>query len=223
MKRHGGALSDDRAQATIEQTGLTLLVALAIAAGITLAAGELGSGSGRGIGIRIANRIACGPVGPGVCRSHPVIEAYGDRLAKAIRALGPGPVVRTDPAGRRLLPVDFRYCRRPSCAELDPDSPGLELTASNRRTTWFTEVERIGGGHLVTWWGWWPGVGWRATRRTIADRELESHSEVRLTLGEGVRLVPLEALDGRNHRRFEGIETPPWQWRVGSDHSVRNP
>lgn len=207
----------------MEQVGLTLLVGLALAVGVLVTTGELGSGAARGVAVRIANRIACGPVGPGTCRSHPAVEAYGESLAKAIRALGPAPEVLTDSAGRRLLPVDFRYCRRPSCAVLDPGSPGLELTASNRRTTWFTEVERIEGGHLVTWWGWWPGVGWRAVRRTIADREIDSHSGVRLTLGEGVRLVPLEALDGRNHRGFTGIEEPPWRWKVSSNHGARNP
>ena len=219
----GFRASDEKGSATVEQVGLTLLVSLLVAVGIAVATGDLGSGAGRGIGVRIANRIACGPVGPGSCRSHPVVEAYGDRLAKAIRALGPAPMVLTDASGRRLLPVDFRYCRRPSCATPDPGRDDLDLTASKRRTTWFTEVARLADGHLVTWWGWWPGIGWRAVRRTIADSELEAHSGVRVTLKEGPRLVPLEALDGRNHRDFTGAERPPWQWRIESNHGVRNP
>jgi hypothetical protein len=178
--------------------------------------------TGRGLGIRVANRIACGPVGPGACRSHPVIEAYGERVAKAIQALAPGPMVLIDGSGRTLLPVDFRYCRQSSCAEVDPGRPDLELTASNRRTTWFTEVSSSKAGHLVTWWGWWPGIGWRAIRRTIGDGELDAYAGVRVTLKNGPRLVPLEALDGRNHREFGGIEMPPWQWRVESDHGARN-
>jgi hypothetical protein len=212
----------ERGSATVEQAGLTLLIALALASGIAISTGELGMETGRGLGIRVANRIACGPVGPGACRSHPVIEAYGERVAKAIQALAPGPMVLIDGSGRTLLPVDFRYCRQSSCAEVDPGRPDLELTASNRRTTWFTEVSSSKAGHLVTWWGWWPGIGWRAIRRTIGDGELDAYAGVRVTLKNGPRLVPLEALDGRNHREFGGIEMPPWQWRVESDHGARN-
>ncbi len=201
---------------------MIFLICLALTAGLILVAGQAGSDIGRGVGVRIANRIACGPVGPGACRSHPVIEAYGERVAKAIRALAPGPMVLTDGSGRTLLPVDFRYCRQPSCAEVDPGRPDFELTASNRRTTWFTEVSSSKAGHLVTWWGWWPGIGWRAIRRTIGDGDLDAHAGVRVTLKDRPRLVPLEALDGRNHREFRGIERPPWQWRVESDHGARN-
>lgn len=216
-----GEMRSTRGSATVEQVGLIALIGLIVVAGAGVVTGGLTPETGRGLAIRIANRIACGPIEPGPCRSHPAVEAYGDRLAKAIRALGPGPMVLTDGSGRRLLPVDFRYCRRPSCAEVGPSNPNLELTASNRRTTWFTEVERTIGGHQVTWWGWWPGIGWRATRRTIADRELGAHSSVRLTLADGIRLVPLESLDGRNHIRFGPDEAPPWQWTVPSNHESR--
>lgn len=222
MERNRG-ITDDRASATVENAGLILLVALALTAAVVVAGSGLGTDSGRGIGVRIANRIACGPVGPGPCRSHPLVEAYGEDLAKAIRALGPPPAILLDPAGRRLLPVDFRYCRRASCAELDPGDPLLRLTASNRRTTWFTEVTESANGHLVTWWGFWPGIGWRAIRRAITRTDAGDRPGVRLNLSDGPRLVPLEALDGRNHRDFTGIEVPPWQWKVRSGHESRNP
>lgn len=222
MKSGSSHTAGEDGSASVEQAGLIFLICLALTAGLILVAGQAGSDIGRGVGVRIANRIACGPVGPGACRSHPAIEAYGERVAKAIQALAPGPMVLTDGSGRTLLPVDFRYCRQSSCAEVDPGRPDLELTASNRRTTWFTEVSSSKAGHLVTWWGWWPGIGWRAIRRTIGDGELDAHAGVRVTLKDGPRLVPLEALDGRNHREFRGIERPPWQWSVGSDHGARN-
>ena len=221
MKSGSSHRAGEDGSASVEQAGLILLVVLALAAGLILVAGQAGSGIGRGVGVRIANRIACGPVGVGSCRTHPAIDAYGERLAKAITALGPRPTIMTDGSGRSLLPVDFRHCRRPSCAEFDPSRPDLKLTGANRRTTWFTEVSRSGEGNLVTWWGWWPGIGWRAFRRTISDRELDEHTGVRVTLGEGPRIVPLEALDGRNHRKFRGIERAPWQWTVPSNHESR--
>ena len=81
-----------------------MLTIIIVAVGILGATGGLSGDTGRGLATRIANRIACGPVGPGPCRSHPAVDAYGKGLAGAIRALGPRPVLIADGAGRRLLP-----------------------------------------------------------------------------------------------------------------------
>lgn len=109
-----------------------------------------------------------------------------------------------------LAPVDFRYCRRESCAVY----AGPHVTASNRRTTLFTEISTGTGWVEVTYWGYRPNLGWeRIVRRaTAADVAAASGTEVLESTDPA--LVPLETLPGRNHYEFPAHETPPWQWKV---------
>jgi hypothetical protein len=217
-------LAVSRGSATVEQTGLVLLIAaaLALVLGFGLLAGE--NGPGRGLGNRIANRIACGPRAPDACHHHPAVEAYGWPVARALRQLTPLPMARPGPDGTPLVPVDFRFCRSPGCAVPEPGWRGLRLTTSNRRITAFTEVidrRRAGGGVDLVWWLYRPGLGWEAIRRTIGPAEIEAASGTRVLLSDTPVLVPLETLDGRNHIRFPAAEQPPWQWRVDSSHEGR--
>jgi len=207
--------------ATAEQAGLIALVALAITAGGLFLSGAAGPDAGRGLVTRITNRIACGPLEPGPCRRHPAVDAYGPSVAAALRAFAPGDLVRRDAIGRGLLPVDFRRCRIPSCALVDPGRPDLDLTLSNRRTTLFTEASRSGGMLNLTWWSWRPGIGWEASRRSVGSGEVKAVRGTPLRLSDSPLLVPLEALDGRNHTRFGPDERPPWQWTVPSNHDSR--
>lgn len=214
----------ERASATIEQTGLILLLAAAFALALAfgLLPGE--AGPGRELGNRIADRIACGPRAPDACRRHPAVEAYGWPIARVLRQLAPLPMARPGPDGVALVPVDFRYCRRGSCALPQPGERGLRLTTSNRRITVFTEVKDrrpSGGGVELTWWLYRPTIGWEALRRTVGPAEIEAASGTRVLLKDTPMLVPLETLDGRNHVDFPAVEQPPWQWRVGSIHGPR--
>ena len=212
-----------RGSATAEQLGLVLIVCLALGGALFLLPGSLGPDAGRGLATRIANRIACGPLEPGPCRRHPAVEAYGATVAAALRAFVPGDLIRSDGEGRRLLPVDYRRCRIPTCAVADPTRPKLDLTVSNRRTTVFTEASRSGGSLNLTWWAWRPGLGWEAYRRSIGPGESVAVRGTPVRLSDSPLLVPLEALDGRNHARFGPGERPPWQWTVPSDHGSRVP
>lgn len=218
-----GSNGSTAGSATAEQVGLLLLVCLAVGGALFALPGSLGHDTGRGLATRIANRIACGPLEPGPCRRHPAVEAYGPSIAAALRAFAPVDLVRTDGQGRSLLPVDYRRCRIPSCAEVDPARPRLDLTLSNRRTTLFTEASRSGGMADLTWWAWRPGIGWEAARRTIGSSELAAVRGTPVRRSDSPLLVPLEALDGRNHARFGPGERPPWQWTVPSDHGSRVP
>ena len=209
--------------ATAEQIGLLLLVCLAFGGSLFLLPGSLGPDVGRGLATRIANRISCGPLEPGPCRRHPAVEAYGPSVAAALRAFAPTDLIQSDGEGRSLLPVDYRRCRIPSCAEVDPSRPELDLTMSNRRTTLFTEALRSGGGVGLTWWAWRPGIGWEATRRSVGPVEADAARGTPVRLSDSPLLVPLEALDGRNHTRFGPGERPPWQWTVPSSHDSRVP
>jgi hypothetical protein len=111
-----GRESGQRGAATVEHAGLAALIALLIVAAVSaLAAGPPDEEAER-LGAMIARRIACGPRVPDACRHHPLVTAYGWPLARLARALAPSPTALAGAGGAPLAPVDFRYCRRPSCA-----------------------------------------------------------------------------------------------------------
>lgn len=205
-----------RGSATVEQVGVTLLIAGAFAVFVGLHFSGLVDPIGKGLGQRLANRIACGPRAPGVCRQHPAVSAYGWDLARAVRRLAPDPASRIGPDGRALAPVDFRYCQRPSCA--GPTGDG-RLTTANRRLTLFTEVAPISaGGWRITYWFYRPSIGWESVIRYAGPAEIEASSGTKVLLKDSPSLVPLEILPGRNHYELPRGEEPPWRWRVVNHH-----
>jgi hypothetical protein len=202
-----------RGAASVEHVGLAILVAILFLTAISALAGGPPFKESRELGGTIARRIACAPLAPVPCNRNPLALAYGFPLAKLVRSLAPAPEPRPGVDGLPLVGVDFRYCRRPSCAvQADP-----HLTASNRRTTAFTQVSdrrRSGGGIEITYWLYRPSIGWEAVRRLAGPAEVAAASNVRLRLSDDPKLVPLETLPGRNHYRWRAGERPPWQWRV---------
>jgi len=207
-----------RGSATVEQIGVVFMVAAIFA---VLAAAYLTGAAdkpGHGLGIRIANRIACGPREPGVCRQHPAVSAYGQDLARVVRWLAPEPFARIGPDGRLLAPVDFRYCQQPGCAL--PAGDG-RLTTSNRRLTLFTEVAATGQsdpGWRITYWFYRPSLGWDRVVRLAGPAEVGAASGTRVLLQDSPRLVPLEILPGRNHYRLPAGDEPPWRWKIRTSH-----
>lgn len=172
---------------------------------------------GEGLGVRIANRIACGPREPGVCRQHPSVSAYGWDLARLLRWLAPAPAARVGAGEGPLVPVDFRYCQRASCAV--PRGDG-RLTTANRRLTLFTEVRSASerGAFVLTYWSYRPTLGWERTVRVAGPAEIEAASGTRVLLKDSPRLVPLEILPGRNHYELPPGDEPPWRWKVRKVH-----
>ena len=141
------------------------------------------------------------------------MPAYGWPLARLVRALAPAPVAAPGPAGLPLVPVDFRRCRRESCAV----AAGPHLTASGRRTTAFTQVDdrRAALGWVeVTYWLYRPGLGWERVARRATQADVEAAAGTRVLLKDDPALVPLETLPGRDHYDFPAGERPPWQWQV---------
>ena len=201
----------------MEQAGLAALIALLLLAGVSSVLAGDGLDSGRGLAAAIARRIACAPRLPDACRHHPLVPAYGWPLARLVRALAPAPSAEPGPSGLPLVPVDFRRCRRESCAVPLPGPAGAHLTSSGRRTTAFTELadeRRRDGTVRVTYWLYRPGLDWQEVVR-VADRgDVAAASGVRVLLRDDPNLVPLETLPGRNHYDFPPGEAPPWQWRV---------
>jgi hypothetical protein len=217
-------LSATRGSATVEQVGVVLLLAATFAALVAASLAGVVEPPGHGLGIRIANRIACGPREPGVCRRHPAVSAYGWDVARAVRWLAPEPSARSGPDGRSLGPVDFRYCQRPSCAV--PAGDG-RLTTANRRLTLFTEVRRMGSDESgsgtaaweITYWLYRPSLGWQRVTRRAGPAEIEAASGTRLLLEDSPRLVPLEILPGRNHYNLPPGDEPPWRWKVSPTYN----
>jgi Flp pilus assembly pilin Flp len=203
-------LGDETAAATTEHVGITMLVALALIAGIA-AVGAGADRSGRELGSTLGRKIRCAAVGPGPCWRDPLTEAYGRPVAGAVRALAPSPSLE---AG--LLPVDFRRCRSASCAM---PGPSLGLTASNRRVTDFVSVvDRRGSGGpvAISYWLYRPTLGWEEIIREASSADVERLAPTPLLEEAVPALVALETLDGRNQYEFTAGEEPPWRWQVDS-------
>jgi hypothetical protein len=203
----------ERGSASVEQAGLVALIALLLLAGIAAvtAGGEVDSG--RGLAGAIAKRIACAPRIPDACHHHTLVPAYGWPLARLARALAPAPEAKPGPSGLPLVPVDFRRCRRESCAV----DAGLHLTASRRRTTAFTQLldrRRSDGWVELTYWLYRPVLGWERIVRRAGRAQIDAAANVPVLLQDDPALVPLETLPGRNHYDFPPDERPPWQWQV---------
>jgi hypothetical protein len=208
-----GGPGRQRGAASVEHVGLAALVALlfvAVAAAV-VAGGEVKAG--RDLAGALGKRLVCGPRLPDACRHHPLVPAYGWPLARLTRALAPLPLARPGPSGLSLVPVDFRRCRRESCAV----AAGPHLTASNRRTTAFTEVadRRDSLGWIeLTYWLYRPSLGWERLVRYASDADVAAAAGTEVLMSDDPALVPLETLPGRNHYDFPAGERPPWQWRV---------
>lgn len=216
-------LLDTDGSATVEQTGLILLVA-AVFTGLAVFQLFTEDPPGRELGQRVANRIACGPRATETCGQHPAVSAYDWPLARLLRHLAPVPMARPGPDGTALVPVDFRYCQRASCAVPQAGGRGVRLTTANRRTTVFTELadHRDRGYVDITYWLYRPGLGWEALRKRATPADVDAAGDTRVLLEDSPMLVPLEILPGRNHYDLPPGDEPPWRWKVKSKNNGRS-
>ncbi len=207
----------ERGSASVEQVGLAALLAVLLVGAVAAVAAGGKIDAGRELAGAIGRRLACAPRLPDACHHHPLVPAYGWPLARLVRALAPTPTARLGPTGLPLVPVDFRRCRRESCAV----AAGPHLTASGRRTTAFTEVldrRRSLGWVEVVYWLYRPSLDWERAARRAGQADVEAAGDVRVLLRDDPNLVPLETLPGRNHYEFPPAERPPWQWTVQAHH-----
>jgi hypothetical protein len=212
------ATREQRGSASVEQAGLAALIALIVIAAISALVAAPPKGGSRELAATIGRRIACAPRLPDACRHHPLVRAYGWPLARLARALAPASPARQGPAGAPLMPVDFRYCRRASCAVPRADQP-LHLTTSGRRVTIFTSVDdrrRETGLVELTYWLYRPSLGWGRLVRRATEADVEAAARTEVLLKDDPNMVPLETIPGRNHYEFSPGERPPWQWTLQS-------
>lgn len=200
-----------RGAASVEYLALAGLVGLLIVAAVAALVASPPRRADRELGEILARRIACAPRYPVPCGRNPLALAYGFPLGKLVRYLAPDPAV----VGGEVA-VDFRWCRRSSCAVPGSD-PGL--SAERRRVTEFTSVEDqrpAGGAVRVTYWLYRPGRGWERLVRFAGAPEISAASGLRLSLDDDPALVPLETLPGRDHYDFPAGDDPPWRWKLPS-------
>ncbi len=208
-------MQGERGSASVEQAGLTALIALLLLATIAALASGGEVDPRNALGSAIARRIACAPRLPDACHHHPLVPAYGWPLARLARALAPSPAALPSPGGLPLVPVDFRRCRRQSCAV----AAGPRVTTSGQRTTAFTQIEdrrRTLGWVELTYWLYRPSLGWERIVRRADQAQIDAASNVRVLLKDDPALIPLETLPGRDHYEFPPGEEPPWRWHVQS-------
>lgn len=192
---------------------MAALIALLLVAAVSAVAAGGEVDAGRSLAGAIGRRLACAPRLPDACHHHPLVPAYGWPLARLTRALAPAPEAQPGPSGLPLMPVDFRRCRRESCAV----AAGPHLTASGRRTTAFTELidrRRSEDWVEIVYWLYRPTLGWQRIARRAAQADVEAAAGVEVLAEDDPALVPLETLPGRNHYEFPPGERPPWQWHV---------
>jgi len=207
--------NSERGSASVEQAGLAALLALLLTAAIAAVAAGGEVDAGRSLAATLGKRLACGPRLPGACAHHPLVPAYGWPLARTVRALAPAPAAQPGPSGLLLVPVDFRRCRRQSCAV----AAGSHLTASGRRTTAFTEIvdrRRSLGWVELVYWLYRPAIGWEGVVRRATQADVDAASGTAVLLKDDPMLVPLETLPGRDQYEFPAGEEPPWRWKIES-------
>jgi hypothetical protein len=141
---------DDGGQATIEWTGLLLVVALVLGALVAFGPRI----DGWSFGGFLAHHFTCAVKGG--CRDgdRALVHAYGERDAARVREYAPNLVYEP---GERQLPVDWRRCRRPRCANA-PDEPDVDVHRSDagERATVFTHLLRKDGRTYIQYWLYFP-------------------------------------------------------------------
>ena len=186
-------------QAAVELVALLLLVALALGA---LAAAASPRVDGRSVGGVLARQIVCATSGRCAPAERELVRAYGARDAALVRSLAPSLAFE---AGERSLPVDWRRCRRPACAEA-PDDAELDAhhTAAGRATA-FTRLVRRGGRTYVQFWLYYPD-----SKTTVPGSEL-----LWKLLARVHRLPGAQGYPGFHRDDWESV-----QFRVGRDGTV---
>ena len=193
-----------------------MLIALLFAAVVASLTSAPPTDEAHELALALARKIRCGPTAPGPCWRDALTVAYGRPLAGAVRALAPAPAPDRAADGAPILPVDFRYCRRESCAV---PGPRYGLTASNRRVTAFTSVvdhRRAGGDVVITYWLYRPTLGWSRVTRSVGSQQVAALASTPLLDSNVPTLVPLETLPGRDSYTFGATERPPWLGQVRS-------
>jgi len=161
---------EERGAATVEWTGIVVVVAIAL--------GSLGlvapTVDGRSLGAAISHALVCAVEGGCDDGDDELVAAYGERDAELVRRHAPSIVYER---GELQLPVDYRDCRSPECAEApdDPDLDAHRTTDGNHPATAFTHLVRKGGETFIQYHLYYPDSN---TTALGSDRAFEAAGPV---------------------------------------------
>lgn len=142
-------LKSGRGQSTLEWVGLITLIA-ALMAAFTAAGLRV---PGAGLAHSVSTKILCAASLSGGCAGEGSLEAaYGNEVADLVRAGAPTLMYGRDMLG---LPVDYRTCRSPYCADGTGEGAVEESTAGEP-VTLFTRVVERDGSTYVQYWAYYP-------------------------------------------------------------------
>ena len=143
LRASAGAWSDDGGQSTVEWTGLVLLVSV-LFIGILVTIGDV---AGVGLAHSISTRMLCAVSLSDACDREVTAESvYGAELAAKVKAEAPNLLYGNDMLG---LPVDYRTCRSPWCADGAGEGRITRSTAGEP-VTLFTRVLDCREGRVQT-------------------------------------------------------------------------
>ncbi|HRV59084.1 MAG TPA: hypothetical protein P5138_00490 [Solirubrobacterales bacterium] len=139
-----------RGQSTVEWVGLITLVAC-VMAGLTAAGIRLPAA---GLAHSVSTKILCAASLSRSCAGDGSLEvAYGPELAGLVRSGAPTLMYGKDMLG---LPVDFRTCRSPWCADGSGEGEVSESTAGEPVTLFTRVVEGPEDSTYVQYWAYYP-------------------------------------------------------------------
>lgn len=142
-------LQSRRGQSTLEWVGLITLIA-ALMAAFTAAGVQVPAA---GLAHSVSTKILCAASLSGGCGGEGSLEAtYGSDIAELVRAGAPTLMYGRDMLG---LPVDYRTCRSPYCADGTGEGEVGESTAGEP-VTLFTRVIQRDGSTYVQYWAYYP-------------------------------------------------------------------
>ncbi|MGI8945232.1 MAG: hypothetical protein ACR2GL_03215 [Thermoleophilaceae bacterium] len=192
-------MRSEAGQATVEWVGLVLLAALLLGGVAAVAGARV---DGRSFGGFLTHRIFCAVRGGCEDGAAQLAGAYGRGDAELLRRYAPDIVYEP---GEAQLPVDWRECRKPACADA-PDDRDLDVhrTNSGRRATVFTRVVRRDGRTYLQYWFYYPD-----SNSTVLGSD---------KLWNGSRLLQKAGRILRGSSRYPGYHPDDWesyQVRIG--------
>lgn len=144
-------MRDERGAATVEWTGIVLVVAITLGS-VGLVAPAV---DGRSLGAAISNALVCAVEGGCADGDDELVGAYGEDGADLVRRHAPSIVYER---GELQLPVDYRDCRSPECAAApdDPDLDAHRTSEGGHPATAFTHLVSEGGETFIQYYLYYP-------------------------------------------------------------------
>jgi hypothetical protein len=198
-------MASQTGQASIEWTGLVLLVGLALAAVVAFAPVI----DGRAYGGALTHAIVCAVRGRCDDGAIRLSAAYPPADAELLRRFAPNIVYEP---GERSLPVDFRVCRSRDCADA-PDDRDLDAHSSSAggvRAAAFTHVAHRDGETFLQYWFYYP--------------DSDSHFPGSHELYDAIPFSDRAAAAVTGKRRYPGFHRDDWegyQVRVDDEGNAR--